>query len=158
MVFCMVAIIINWLGIMKSTFQYKETIRGRNIDTIVKDKCQYICQKVKNSKQKNRIHDYPSVVVGCHAKCHPILHIDTTNSRKDYTQTPTLHKALLAIGEIGKMRYKNRIGLCAEPKTAYDVISDVHCNLRCLRFSKAIRPRTMQVIPYCRNCKDVFGI
>lgn len=143
---------------MKSIFQYKETIRGRDIDTIVKGKCHNICQRVKNSKQGNNIYDYPAAVVGCHAKCHPILYIDTTKSRKDYTQTPTLHRALLAIGKIGEKRYGNRIGACAEPKTAYDVISDVHCNLRCLKFSKAIRPRTMQVIPYCRNCKDVFRI
>lgn len=143
---------------MKSEFQYKVCIQGRNVDTIVKEKCQQICQKVKRSKQKKQIQDYPAVVVGCYINYCPLLYIDTTKSHKDYSHVPILEKALNSIGKIGIKRNGNIIGMCAEPKAAFDVICDFSHSWGCLNFSKAIRPRTNEVIPYCQNCKDVFGL
>ncbi len=143
---------------MKSNLQYKVPINGQNVDTLVKRKCQMICQKVKCSRQKKQIKDYPAVVVGCYTNCYPFLYIDTTSSRKDYNKVPSLEEALNSIGRIGDCRNGNIIGACAEHKTAFDVLYDLHCPLPCLKFSKAIRPRTMQVIRYCQNCRDVFGI
>lgn len=143
---------------MKSVFQYKVPIKNNSVDTIVKEKCQQISQKVKRSKQNKTIHDYPAVVVGCCAKYRQIIYIDSTSSRKVYSKVPTLYNALNTIGGIGTLRNGNIIGACAEPKAAFDVVLDVHCALQNLRFSKAFRPRTLQVIPYCQNCKDVFKL
>lgn len=145
---------------MKSKFHYMEVIGKKNIDDIVNSKCLHIIDRVKKSKTKPIVKDYPSVVVGCHNRnCH-LLFIETTQSRKNYNQTPILKTALNAIGNIGERNgcCKNVIGACAEPKAAFEVIFNCHCHIKDLKFSKAIRPRTRQIVEYCQNCKRVFRL
>lgn len=53
----------------------------------------------------------------------------------------------------------NILGCCAEVDAADYIMS----RLRFLKpdqvkFSNAIRPRTMQIVPTCKNCKSIFSI
>ncbi|MGC4041894.1 MAG: hypothetical protein QM710_14215 [Flavobacterium sp.] len=53
---------------------------------------------------------------------------------------------------------KNFIGKCAEIKASYALHKKNRItNLKSIEFTKAYRPRTMQVIERCDNCKYVFG-
>ena len=52
---------------------------------------------------------------------------------------------------------KNRIGNCAEQHSGNKVLKSTKCNkLNDLLFSETIRPRTMEVITPCYNCKQIF--
>jgi hypothetical protein len=78
-----------------------------------------------------------------------------------YKETPNLETALKVLGGIGTRRYGcyNYIGACAEPHAARVVMKDIPTlTVVDLVFSYAYRPRTKMVIPYCRNCIDVFNV
>lgn len=129
-------------------------------DLQVYEKCDDIRKGVKKSKVKLDIHDYPSVAVGCFTN-YNMLFIDTTNSKPNYSETPSLLTALLSLGfPIGSLRVQCRypIGCCAEPKAAFRTIKTLNCGLKLLKFTTAYRPRTGEKMKYCRNCKDVFGL
>ena len=140
---------------------YKYTLKsqyGRE-NTQVYETCADIRARVKQSRKKATIYDYPSVAVGCHTGYH-VLYINTTHSRPDYKQTRILLDALQSIGTIGKTRKqcKNIIGACAEPKVAHYALTQGAFNIKKLCFTQAYRPRTGEPVKYCRNCKDVFGL
>ena len=50
----------------------------------------------------------------------------------------------------------NKIGYCAEPHAARSMLIKHSCKLEKLFFSKAQRPRTMEYIKFCKNCKRTF--
>jgi filamentous hemagglutinin len=139
-------------------FQYRQNINGQDIDVIVKEKCDLICKAVKKSKASLKINDYPAVAVGCCRNDNNRLFVETTKSRKDYARTPNLEQALNGIGGIGTIQNGNVVGGCAEPKAAFEVIINHHCNIDDLKFSTAIRPRTKGRVEYCANCRNVFDL
>ncbi len=52
---------------------------------------------------------------------------------------------------------RNILGNCAEQKGANDILNQgIVSELEKLEFSLAIRPRTMQLTPYCCNCTKLF--
>jgi len=133
--------------------------RANNENTQVYGICDDIRRHVKQSKIKPTIYDYPAVVVGCYSNYYK-LYVNTTHSRPDYSQTPVLKSVLKKLGTIGQKRNNcdNIIGACAEPKAVHYALLDQHFNMNYIHFTKAFRPRTGEVIKYCKNCKDAFGI
>lgn len=56
-----------------------------------------------------------------------------------------------------KKKCRNTLGNCAEQKGANQILNQgLISNLNELDFSLALRPRTMEVIPYCCNCTTIF--
>lgn len=54
---------------------------------------------------------------------------------------------------------RNTIGNCAEQRAANDIFKSPICStndIADLIFSITIRPRTMEIIPFCCNCKSIF--
>lgn len=51
---------------------------------------------------------------------------------------------------------KNPVGNCAEQHVADDMLTHSACSIADLHFSVAFRPRTMEYIPACTNCKALF--
>ena len=48
---------------------------------------------------------------------------------------------------------------CAEQKAADEILEEPRCGalaLTDLRFSWALRPRTMEMVAYCYNCTKIF--
>ena len=83
--------------------------------------------------------------------------------RADHVREP-LRSEIEALGSIGERRNDgschNTLGQCAEQHAAstlqnrkYSSTPPAH-----LQFSKAMRPRTMEIVEYCKNCKDIFNL
>lgn len=53
---------------------------------------------------------------------------------------------------------KNAIGHCAEQHAVQNLKGLNVSDISLVRFSRAYRPRTGQILPYCENCKYLFGL
>ncbi|MDM1086707.1 hypothetical protein [Myroides odoratimimus] len=80
---------------------------------------------------------------------------------------PKLKKELNKLGTIGKNSElgeksgcRNQIGKCAEIKVSHRILSKEHrkfsTQINDVEFTDAIRPRTLEPVPMCFNCKYVF--
>lgn len=71
-----------------------------------------------------------------------------------------LKKELKRLGNIGTRSCIDKgyvIGNCAEQHAGNNYMKRFHENhLNNLYFTEAVRPRTMEIFPYCDNCKTVF--
>lgn len=137
---------------------YKSTCYKESINEI---------QKMYSSKREKfeidpRKYDLVAVSIavrgkkmGCFGTSHRVLE-DDTYERKIKTRLNSI------LGEIGKVSLKtnckNIIGKCAEVKAANNVLKlERRLKVQELVFTNAIRPRSLEVIPRCNNCKAVFG-
>lgn len=138
-----------------------------DLESTSKTFCDNIRKEVVRIREKtgvnNGIYDYPAVAVvaaDSRLSFSGRGRSDKVYSSKEYHETPKLEKKMKSLGIIGKKRTvcDNVLGACAEPHAARKVLSHFgpHMNLSQLVFSKALRPRTMEVIEYCQNCKDTF--
>lgn len=137
-----------------------------NPDVEILHYCEHICNSHTQVQRTNKdtgtwYWDYPAMAAICHdCSCR--------EKRASYSHRPNsneyntvLKKSFQAIGMIGKKpnlpgkRYP--IGNCAEQHAANFYMNQCgEGDLKNLFFSKAMRPRTKEVFPYCDNCKDVF--
>lgn len=65
---------------------------------------------------------------------------------------------LSALGNIGERNFSgNFVGRCSEVRASNPIlIHNPHIKTQQVNFSNAYRPRTMQVIPTCANCRSTF--
>lgn len=135
----------------------------RDIDKLLVNYCKTICKSVKKQYEgtcnPHDWRDYPAVAVVCTDRTG--ISTRGTNGHVDdafYNSTLILKKQLMALGRIGGYsRYcNNKIGSCAEPHAAKLMILKHSSPLEWLYFSKARRPRTMEIIPPCKNCRRTF--
>ena len=69
-----------------------------------------------------------------------------------------LEKELLKIGPLSSKGIDNYIGCCCEVRAANKIILKRNSvPILDINFTKAIRPRTGQIIRRCQNCRQVFG-
>lgn len=137
-----------------------------NLSKTVDTYCKNIRNEVERTRKKtgvnNGIRDYPAVAVV--AADRGLTFSGKGRSCKvqyrEYDDTPKLKNKLQSLGVIGKKRREceNIIGACAEPHAAHRVLRHFgqSMNLSQLVFSVAYRPRTMEKIEYCDNCKLTF--
>lgn len=137
-----------------------------NLTSTVKTWCKDICDEVLRTRKRtgayNGVRDYPGAAVV--AADSQLTFSGRGRSSKpqfmEYSDTPKLENKMKSLGRIGSVRdaCKNPIGACAEPHAAHRVLCHFgpHMSLNQIVFSKAIRPRTMEEIGYCQNCKDTF--
>ena len=107
--------------------------------------------------------------LGLHKKKqHPAAIIAAGNKKRSYKLARTgpvsfpifgkLRTKLTSIGELYAKVNGNYIGCCAEVNAGNSIlIENPYLNLDEVLFSKAIRPRTMQKIATCKNCKLTFS-
>lgn len=148
----------------------------KNLDPTTIGYCNQICRNHEKQKQRkvdlhrkgyadtNRteLYDLPAAAVTCSNGKHRVSDysrgVDETHVREP------LKSAIEALGRIGKYRddrsCHNALGHCAEQHAASTLQNQHHSTTdpKRLGFSKAIRPRTMEVIDYCKNCKDIFNL
>lgn len=110
-----------------------------------------------------RINDFPAALVACGCKTQGryLVEVESSRSTANYTYVGRLSRKLLKLGSIGQKSILptcyNRIGWCAEPHAANEVLKRIpSAAIDELQFSNAIRPRTMCTIDYCDNCKSTF--
>lgn len=114
----------------------------------------------KNYNQGNNIakEELVACVIGCvgeKASCLGTSHGTLINYHRD------LRKSLEKIGKIGEQSKitgsRNIIGKCAEVKAANRILQkDRKSNMANIKFTKPIRPRTMQKMLTCPNCIATF--
>lgn len=98
---------------------------------------------------------YPSVVVG--AEFSYYKRVDKSGPINPNILVNTLKNKLGNIGNLFTKVNGNIIGCCAEVNSANQIlIKKPFLKLNKIQFSKALRPRTMQEIPQCKNCKLTF--
>lgn len=137
-----------------------------NLTSTVKTWCKDICNEVLRTRQRtgayNGVRDYPgAAVVAANSQ---LTFSGRGRSSKpqfmEYYDTPKLENKMKSLGKIGSVRQacNNPIGACAEPHAAHRVLSHfgTQMSLNQVVFSTAYRPRTMEVVDYCQNCKDTF--
>ena len=81
-------------------------------------------------------------------------------SKKDLIKLDSrlLHK-LFQIGTPGTKENGNYLGNCAEVHAGDKVLGQCHSmTVDQLCFSHAYRPRTLQIVPYCKNCILTFNL
>ena len=112
-------------------------------------------------KKKVWYWDLPAMAVICFDKNHK-------NPQKGFAHKPSqngwhsflkkkLEKNLGNIGDHPKIGKHYIIGNCAEQHAGNIFMNKYSVkNTNELYFSKAVRPRTMEVHPYCDNCKKIF--
>ena len=129
--------------------------------------CEDIRKEVKRVREKtginNGIYDYPAAAVVASDNLLTYSgrgRSSAVYSSNEYHNVPKLEKKLKSLGRIGKKRNgcKNTIGACAEPHAAQKVMKHFgkQMSLNRVVFSTAYRPRTMEVVDYCKNCTDTF--
>ncbi len=68
-----------------------------------------------------------------------------------------LRAQLSLLGEMYTQVNGNYLGCCAEVNAADHLMTKLrYLNPKDINFSNARRPRTMQIIPPCQNCKSTF--
>ena len=139
-------------------------------DKVLVTRVEYIpeCRKTRSSKttyRKNVIWDYPAVAVTSYDDNgkYTCSNYSRAAYATSYNAVLTSRLNSLEPGKwIGIVRHGNIIGHCAEPHAANQTMNAYHkakkrvLPLSRVYFSLALRPRTMEVIPTCQNCKDTF--
>ena len=135
------------------------------MDKRIHDYCKHIRKaqiKVLRSDHKthSKFWDLPAMATVCHD-------FQRTHFAKGYAHHPKgtrwhylLKQELEKLGNIGdRSRIGKRyvIGNCAEQHAGNNYMNRFHeNNIHHLYFTEAVRPRTMEIFPYCDNCKAVF--
>lgn len=103
-----------------------------------------------------RRREYPATVIGAEYLSRKA--IDKSRACETDKLHKELYRKLTSIGTLfTKIDNKNTLGCCSEVNAANKILC--RCPwlmLRQIQFSNAIRPRTMQTIKRCTNCKKTF--
>lgn len=109
----------------------------------------HYAQKLRNKKR------FPSAVSG--AEFRRFKNVDHSKPVDPTFLVNKLRNKLLQIGELYTRVNGNILGCCAEVNSANSLLlKRSFINLNDIQFSRTIRPRTLQVIKECRNCKQTF--
>lgn len=139
-------------------------------DKVLVTRVEYIpeCKKTHSSKttyKKNVIWDYPAVAITSYDTNGKYTSSNYSRAAFATSYNAVLTKRLNSLEkykQIGDVRGGTIIGHCAEPHAANQTMNAYHkakhsnLPLGGVFFSKALRPRTMEVRPTCQNCKDTF--
>lgn len=149
---------------------------NRRLDPTTTAYCELICQGHEKQKRKQvplhrvgyddsyrtELYDLPAAAITCSDGSHQVS--DYSRGVKAIHVKEPLRSEIEKIGNIGEQRNdgscKNALGRCAEQHTASSLQNKKHTATppKKLQFSKAIRPRTMENVAYCKNSKDIFNL
>jgi RHS repeat-associated protein len=74
-----------------------------------------------------------------------------------YVVAPSLSAAAETVGGVGARNAGNVVGCCSEFRVANELmLKNPSLSPTDIKFTPAIRPRTMEIIPPCENCKTIF--
>lgn len=141
------------------------------LDEIVADYALQVC--INTIEKKNNkiigINDYPSVVVSAKPKYNAsykeITNDIVVSHNQNWSET-SWHRKF--VGRLDNIKYslgakikqcKNTIGNCAEQHAANNLlILNQNVDIDSIDYSKAIRPRTGEIILYCENCQKILKL
>ena len=98
---------------------------------------------------------YPAAVVG--ASTSDGSTVISMSGKIPQTVAPKLLTASENVGGIGNVNAGKTVGCCAEFHAANELmLKNPTLNPTKINFTPAIRPRTMEVVPPCKNCITIF--
>lgn len=117
---------------------------------------------------KRKLREYSNGLIATHGRTNklPATIIGAEHGRRrkvDCSGPPpvpmanSLNQALVQIAAIGTKGIDNYVGCCSEVRSSNQILLLEVAPIRNIQFTKAIRPRTNQVINRCQNCQTVFG-
>ena len=130
--------------------KYCKSIRKRHLEVLLVDK-----------RTGTKFWDLPACASICHNG-------DYGKTRKGYSHKPNgtkwhdvlrrkMEKELGDIGSRSNLGKHFYIGNCAEQHSENNYMKKYkESNISSLHFSETVRPRTMEIIPPCDNCKKLF--
>ena len=147
---------------------------NRRLDLTTTAYCEQICRDHEKQKKKHVLlhrkgyedsfrteyYDLPAAAVTCcngHYKASDYSRGVNASHIKD-----PLRSEIERLGRIGERRKDgsclNILGRCAEQHAASTLQNRKHSTTlpASLQLSKTMRPRTMEIVEYCKNCKDIF--
>ena len=99
--------------------------------------------------------EYPATVVGAEYSYFKV--VDKSGPILPTILVKILSKRLNKIGTLYDKVNGNTLGCCAEINSANKILlKRPSLEVNKITFSKALRPRTMQIVPVCQNCKETF--
>ncbi|OPC54597.1 hypothetical protein BAY06_12820 [Elizabethkingia anophelis] len=111
---------------------------------------------IAKAKSLKNQHKYPASIIG--AKYSYFRKIDRSGPISPNIIVKKLRDQLNNIGELYTKHNGNTLGCCAEINASNQILERrPKIELKSIIFTKAIRPRTMQIIPTCKNCKLTFN-
>lgn len=114
-----------------------------------------------DKRTRTKFWDLPACASICHNG-------DYSRTRKGYSHKPEgtkwhdvlRRKMVKELGDIGTRSNLGKhfyIGNCAEQHSGNNYMKKYkESNISSLHFSETVRPRTMEIIPPCDNCKKLF--
>lgn len=141
----------------------KDNVTNGELDKKVKTYSKRVAKDVEKAFKKIGEYpskrDYPAMASAC--CCMDNIEVDRSKSPQSASFHPTLRNKLVLLGKIGQKRSSaicgNIIGKCAEVHAANKLLKRNKCKkLENIRFSVAMRPRTLEKFPPCENCKATF--
>lgn len=149
---------------------------NKRLDPTAKAYCEQICRDHEKQKRKQvplhrngqkeshrtEYHDLPAAAVTCSNGSHKASDY-SRGVKAEHVKEP-LRSETENLGNIGDRRAdgscNNILGRCAEQHAASTLQNRRHSTAppARLQFSKAFRPRTLEIVEYCKNCKDIFNL
>ena len=143
------------------------------LDRKTKNYCGVICNEVlakRKGKKKLTKWDYPAMAVSCSEDPNKSGVSDYSRGVVDRSySSPYAHELKNALMVVLRRKGRpeqlgsrtncgNRIGRCAEQHAANKLMTTRKKTIPLgdICFSKALRPRTLEIRDYCSNCKNVF--
>lgn len=98
---------------------------------------------------------FPAAVIGAEFSYYKV--VDRSSREFSIKLVSTLRDKLLKVGALNSKINGNLLGRCAEVAAANQILEKApFTKISNIVFSKALRPRTMQEVPRCKNCKLTF--
>ena len=149
---------------------------NRRLDSTTTAYCEQICRDHEKQKRKQvplrrngkkksyrtEYYDLPAAAVTCSNGSHKASDY-SRDMFAAHVEQP-LRSEIEKLGRIGERRKdgscNNTLGRCAEQHAASTLQNRRHSTAppARLQFSKAFRPRTLEIVEYCKNCKDIFNL
>ena len=149
---------------------------NRRLDRTTTAYCEQTCRDHEKQKRKQvslhrngyedcfrtEHYDLPAAAVTCSNGSHKAS--EYSRGVKEAHVLEPLRSEIEKLGRIGERRNdgscNNTLGRCAEQHAASTLQNRKYSYTppARLQFSKAMRPRTMEVVEYCKNCKDIFNL
>jgi hypothetical protein len=105
--------------------------------------------------EMNANKDHPAALIGA---WHSSDYCTDTEGPVPIPLAPVLETSLQTIAPLRSKVNGNYIGCCCEVRSSNQILEPKrYLSITDISFTPAIRPRTMQIVPRCRNCVTVFG-
>lgn len=130
-----------------------------------KEKINKIQELYSTKKSKIFIDHQYFELVACSIGAQGIKYSSFGTSYQVLTNHKYLKPIRIHLNKLGKIgttsdttKSSNIIGKCAEVKAANNLLKrESNLEVNKVAFTKAIRPRTLERIPRCKNCINIFG-